>query len=137
MSALINISSGATRNALVAISKLSGPVQVLPKTTASSFFQNLFKTAPKVVIPTASKVGQGTIKSIFSKTNVISSGIFGTTALLSLTQGGQNIVTTTGQGISDVTNLGKSINDLLVKNPILPIGLLLLGGLVIVSVIKK
>lgn len=75
--------------------------------------------------------------NLLSKTNVVTTGILGTTALLSLTSGGQNVVNTTGQGITDVTNLGKSINDLFTKNPILPIGLLILGGLIVVSVIKK
>ena len=105
----------------------------------TDFFSNLFKgiaPAAKSTVTTVTK--KPTIPTgILSKTNVISVGILGTTALLSLTQGGQNLVTTTGQGVNDVTNLGKSVNDLLTKNPIIPIGLLILGGLVVVSVIKK
>lgn len=135
---LTNILSGATKNALTGLGKLQGPAQVLPKTGISEFFTNLFKGFTPIAKSTATQVTKkATISNVLSKTNVITTGIFGTTALLSLTQGGQNVVTTTGQGISDISNLGKSINDLLTKNPILPIGLLILGGLVVVSVIKK
>ena len=136
---LSNILSGATRTAITSIQKLQGPAQVLPKSGISEFFSNLFKGITPVAKSTVTAVTKKpTITSnLLSKTNIITSGIFGTTALLSLTQGGQNLVTTTGQGVSDVANLGKSINDLFVKNPLLPIGLLILGGLVVVSVIKK
>ena len=116
-------------------------VQTSAGSSIGNFFSNLFKSAPKVAIPTASKVGTGAIKGTIggiSKNVAIGAGtIVGTTAILSFSEGGQNLVNTTGQGITDVTNLGKSINDLFNKNPILPIGLLILGGLVVVSVIKK
>lgn len=135
---LSNILSGATRNALQGISKLQGPAQTLPKTGISEFFSNLFKGFTPVASQVTKKATIPSITSnLLSKTNVITTGIFGTTALLSLTQGGQNFVETTGQGIQGVTNLGQSINDMFTKNPILPIGLLILGGLVVVSVIKK
>ena len=136
---LTNILSGATRNAIQSISKLQGPVQVLPKSGIADFFSNFFKGLTPVAKSTVTAVTKKpTIASnLLSKTNIITTGIFGTTALLSLTQGGQNLVTTTGQGVEGITNLGKSVNDLFVKNPLLPIGLLILGGLVVVSVIKK
>ena len=78
--------------------------------------------------------------NLLSKTNVITGGILGTTLASTLflsSPQGQNTVNVAGQGVSDVTNLGKSVNDLLTKNPLIPIGLLILGGLVVVSVIKK
>ena len=134
---LTNILSGATRNALTSIGKLQGPTQVLPKSGISEFFQNLFKTTPKVAIPTATKVGSGTIKSVLSKTNIVTTGIFGTTALLSLTQGGQNLVNTTGETAQSISQIGNNITDFFNKNPLIPLGLLVLGGLVVVSVIKK
>lgn len=116
-------------------------VQTSAGSSIGNFFSNLFKsapkTAPKVAIPTASKVGSGTIKSVFSKTNIVSGSALGIVSALSFSQGGQNLVSTAGQGVSDVTNLGKSVNDLFNKNPFIPIGLLILGGLVVVSVIKK
>lgn len=115
-------------------------VQTSAGNSITNFFSNLFKSS-KVAIPTASKVGQGSIKSTvggISKNVAISAGtIVGTTAILSLSPGGQNLVTTAGQGVSDVTNFGKSVNQLFASNPLLPIGLLILGGLVVVSVIKK
>ena len=137
---LSNILSGATRNALQGISKLQGPQQVLPKSGISEFFQNFFKTAPKVAIPTATKTGAGTIKSIFSKTNVVSGTILGSTLASTLflsTPQGQNTVNTTARAVKDITQIGSNITDFFNKNPIVPIGLLILGGLVVVSVIKK
>ena len=123
---LSNILSGATRTAIDSIGKLSGPVQVLPKNSINQFFQNLFKTAPKVAIPQGVKTGSGTL----SRNIAITGGtILGTSivssAFLSSPQG-QNTLTTF-QGITDLFN----------KNPIIPIGLLILGGLIVVSVIKK
>ena len=78
--------------------------------------------------------------NLLSKTNVITGGILGTTLASTLflsSPQGQNTVNVAGQGVSDVTNLGKSVNDLFNKNPLIPIGLLVLGGLIVVSVIKK
>ncbi len=88
----------------------------------------------KPVIPNAIS---SSLKGISKNVAIGSGTILGTTGLLSLTQGGQNLVTTTGESIGNITNLGKSVNDLFAKNPILPIGLLILGGLIVVSVIKK
>ena len=141
MSVLGNLGSAGTRQALQWLSKSPGPVNFLPKTGINTFFQNLFKG----VTPAASKAVQVTTKATIPKTltgiskNVIVGGgtILGTTALLSLTSGGQNLVNTTGKSVSDITNLGGSFNNLLKSNPLIPIGLLILGGLVVVSVIKK
>ena len=133
----VQIGSRAGQAAITTMSRQ--PFVAQSSKSISQFFSNLFKGLAPAAKSTVTQVTKKpTIPTgILSKTNVISGGILGTTALLSLTQGGQNIVTTTGQGVSDVTNLGKSINDLLTKNPILPIGLLILGGLIVVSVIKK
>ncbi len=124
------------------------PTTVTTSTGSSigNFFSNLFKGVAPAAKSTATQVTKKpTIPSSItsgisgiSKNVAIGSGtILGTTALLSLTQGGQNLVTTTGESVGNITNLGQSINDLFNKNPILPIGLLILGGLVVVSVIKK
>ena len=133
----IQIGSRAGQAAITTISRQ--PFVAQSSKSISQFFSNLLKgITPAAKTATTVITKKPTIPAgILSKTNVISGGILGTTALLSLTQGGQNIVTTSGQGISDVTNLGKSVNDLFTKNPILPIGLLILGGLIVVSVIKK
>ena len=116
-------------------------VQTATGNSITNFFSNLFKSAPKVAIPTASKVGTGTIKSAASgiSKNIALGGGFalGSTAILSLTEGGQNLVSTTGQIAGNAADFGKSVNDLFNKNPFIPIGLLILGGLVVVSVIKK
>ena len=112
----------------------------------SQFFSNLLKGAGS---GTKSVVTQVTKKSTIpssvktsltglSKNVAVGSGtILGTTALLSLTQGGQNLVDTTGQSVQSISQLGGNITDFFNKNPIVPIGLLILGGLVVVSVIKK
>lgn len=100
---------------------------------------DIFKPIGTSVVTTVTK--KPTIPAnLLSKTNVITTGIFGTTLASSLflqSPQGQNTVNTAGQAVSDVTNLGKSVNDLFTKNPILPIGLIILGGLIVVSVIKK
>lgn len=141
ISPLTRILDPAARAGYQAFNKLQGPVNVLPKTGINTFFQNLFKG----VTPAASKAVQVTTKATIPKTltgiskNVIVGGgtILGTTALLSLTSGGQNLVNTSGKGISDITNLGGSFNNLLKSNPLIPIGLIVLGGLVVMSVLKK
>ena len=133
----VQVGSRAGQAAITSISRQ--PFVAQSSKSISQFFSNLFKGLTPAAKSTVTQITKKpTIPTgILSKTNVISGGILGTTALLSLTQGGQNIVTTTGQGVTDVTNLGKSINDLFTKNPIVPIGLLILGGLIVVSVIKK
>ncbi len=88
----------------------------------------------KAVIPTA----VGNVVKGVSKNVAIGSGtVLGTTALLSLTPGGQNVVSSTGESVKDITNLGENVTKLLTNNPLIPIGLLLLGGLILVSVLKK
>ena len=106
------------------------------------FFSNIIKPVTpaatqitkKAVIPTSIKnITKGVSKNVaIGATSVIIP-----TALLSLTSGGQNLVTTTGESIENITDLGSNFTKLLNNNPLIPIGLLILGGLVLVSVIKK
>ena len=140
----IQIGSRAGQAALTSISRQ--PFIAQSSKGISDFFANLFKGITPVTKQAANIVTKKPIISSgissslkgISKNVAIGSGtILGTTGLLSLTQGGQNLVSTTGESIGNITNLGKSVNDLFAKNPILPIGLLILGGLIVVSVIKK
>ena len=112
----------------------------------SEFFANLFKGISPVTKQSAQVVTKkpiitsgisSSLKGISKNVAIGSGTILGTTGLLSLTTGGQNLVTTTGESVKSITNLGQSVNELFNKNPILPIGLLILGGLIVVSVIKK
>lgn len=120
----------------------TGAVSFSKNTPLGKNWYDIFKPAivqsPKLAIPTGIKTGAGSIAKKFGTQAVIGSGfVFGSTALLTLTGGGQNLVSTTGQGIKDFSNLGQSVNKLFQSNPLIPIGLLILGGLVIVTVIKK
>jgi hypothetical protein len=132
-----NILSGATRNALQSLSKLQGPAQTLPKSNIlddiTKFFTNIGKAPPKVAIPTSVKTGAGSI----SKNVAFTGGtILGTTAISSIflsTPQGQNTLETANNAL----NFGGQINSLFRENPLVPLGLLVLGGLVVVSVIKK
>ena len=133
MSAIGNIGSAGTKQAIQWLTKIQGPVQVLPKNSINSFFQNLFKTTPKVAIPQGIKPGTGSL----SRNIAITGGtLLGTTAISSYflsTPAGQNTLDTA----NNFANLGGNITEFLSKNPIVPIGLLILGGLIVVSVIKK
>ena len=130
---LSNILSGATKTAVQSIQKLQGPAQILPSNSISNFFSNLFKSVPKVAIPTGVKSGTGSL----SRNIAITGGtLLGTTAISSYflsTPAGQNTLDTA----NNFANLGGDITGFLSKNPIVPIGLLILGGLIVVSVIKK
>ena len=136
---LIQIGSRAGQ-AAIATGKGAGS---LPKANIlddiGKFFSNLI---PKATIPAVAKAtiptGVKGIVSGVSKNVAIGSGtILTTTALLSLTQGGQNVVTTTGESVKNITDLGSNVTKLLNNNPLIPIGLIILGGLILVSVIKK
>ena len=136
MSAVVplgNILSGATRTALDSLSKLQGPAQVLPKSGINSFFQNLFKTTPKVAIPTGVKTGAGTVSRNIAITGGTILGASAVNSYFLSTPQGQNTV----EAFGNLTNLGGNITDFFNKNPLVPIGLLILGGLIVVSVIKK
>ena len=130
---LSNILSGATKTAVQSIQKLQGPAQVLPSNSISNFFSNLFKPLSKVAIPTGAKSGAGTL----SRNIAITGGtLLGTTAISSYflsTPQGQNTLDTA----NNFANLGGNITGFLSKNPIVPIGLLILGGLIVVGVMKK
>ena len=126
-----------------ALSKTAGP---LPKSNIlddiGKFFSNIIKpvtpaatqVTKKAVIPTRVT---NLVKGVSKNVAIGSGTILGTTALLSLTQGGQNVVTTTGESVENITDLGSNVTKLLNNNPLIPIGLIILGGLVLVSVIKK
>ena len=136
----IQVGSRAGQAAITTISRQ--PFVAQSSRNISNFFSNLFKGITPATKSTVTAVTKkATIPTnLLSKTNVITGGILGTTLASTLflsSPQGQNTVNVAGQGVSDVTNLGKSVNDLLTKNPLIPIGLLILGGLVVVSVIKK
>ena len=99
----------------------------------SKFFTNLFKS-PTVSTATTKA---GTTASTITKNIAITGGtLLGTTAISSYflsTPQGQNTLDTA----NNFANLGGNISGFLSKNPIVPIGLLILGGLIVVSVIKK
>ena len=140
----VQIGSRAGQAAITQISRQ--PFIAQSSKGISQFFSNLLKGAgsgtksvvtqvtKKPTIPSSVK----TSLTGLSKNVAVGSGtILGTTALLSLTQGGQNLVSTTGESVKSVTQLGSEVNSFFNKNPLVPIGLLVLGGLIVVSVIKK
>lgn len=140
----IQIGSRAGQAAITSISRQ--PFIAQSSKGISEFFANLFKgispvtkQAAQVVTkkPIISSGISSSLKGISKNVAIGSGTILGTTGLLSLTTGGQNLVTTTGESVKSITNLGQSVNELFNKNPIIPIGLLILGGLIVVSVIKK
>ena len=140
----VQIGTRAGQAAITSISRQ--PFVAQSSKGISEFFANLFKgisPATKQAVQVVTKkpiISSGISSSLkgISKNVAIGSGtILGTTGLLSLTTGGQNLVTTTGESVKSITNLGQSVNELFNKNPIIPIGLLILGGLIVVSVIKK
>ena len=93
------------------------------------FFSNLFKN------PAAAKVGNtaSTVsKNVAITSGFAASGIIANSLFLTTPQG-QNALGT----LDNITNLGGDITGFLSKNPIVPIGLLILGGLIVVSVIKE
>lgn len=101
----------------------------------SKFFSGLGKAAG----PVASQVTKkATIPASNITRNIAITGgtILGSTLASSLflsTPAGQNTLTTVEKGF----DLGRDVTGFFSKNPIVPIGLLVLGGLIVVSVIKK
>ena len=92
-------------------------------------FSNIFKS------PVATKAGN-TARTVSRNIAITSGGIAATSigsSLFLTTEQGQNSLKT----LDNITNLGGDITGFLSKNPIVPIGLLILGGLIVVSVIKK
>ena len=139
---------------LIQIASRAGPAAIatgkgagsLPKANIladiGKFFSNIIKpvtpaatqVTKKAVIPASLRnVARGVSKNVA----IGASSIIIPSALLSLTKGGQNIVTTTGESVKNITDLGSNVTKLLNNNPLIPIGLIILGGLVLVSVIKK
>ena len=95
----------------------------------SKFFSNIIKT------PVATKVGS-TASTVSRNVAITGGTILGSTIASSFflsTPQGQNAL----GSLDNITNLGDNITGFLSKNPIVPIGLLILGGLIVVSVIKK
>lgn len=119
--------------------------RTLPKTNILDDIVKWFSSFGKTAGPVSSQVTKkATIPSVkgivsgVSKNVAIGGGtILGTTALLSLTSGGQNLVITTGESVKSISQLGSNVSDFFNKNPLVPIGLIILGGLIVVSVIKK
>ena len=126
-----------------ALGKTAGPIpQANILDNIGKFFSNIIKpvtpaatqVTKKAVIPASLRnVARGVSKNVA----IGASSIIIPSALLSLTKGGQNIVTTTGESVKNITDLGSNVTKLLNNNPLIPIGLIILGGLVLVSVIKK
>ena len=133
---LSNILSGASKTAVQSIQKLQGPAQVLPSTGINNAFQSFFKFlsgGSKVAIPQSVKTGASTItRNIAITSGFAASGIVANSLFLSTPQGQRSL-----DSLDNFTNLGGNITDFLSKNPIVPIGLIILGGLIVVSVIKK
>ena len=93
------------------------------------FFSNIFKT------PVVAKVGStaSTVsKNVAITSGFAASGIIANSLFLSTPQG-QNAL----GSLDNITNLGGDITGFLSKNPIVPIGLLILGGLIVVGAMKK
>ncbi len=104
--------------------------QILPQ--IGKFFSNFGKSTVTQVTTKASIPASNITRNIAITGGTILGTSLVSSAFLSTPQG-QNTLDT----VNNFANLGESINDLFLKNPILPIGLLILGGLVVVSVIKK
>jgi hypothetical protein len=94
---------------------------------------------PKSVLP--ARTGLTGIKGVVSgvsKNLAISAGTgLVITSLLSLTQGGQNIVTTSGKAVQNVTDVTKDVTGIIKSNPIIPLGLIALAALLLIVVLKK
>ena len=100
---------------------------IVPQIT--KLFSNIFKS------PVATKT-TNTASNISRNVAITGGTLLGTTAISSYflsTPQGQNTLDTA----NNFANLGGNITGFLSKNPIVPIGLLILGGLIVVSVIKK
>ena len=117
----------------IAVPVSRGLSTILPQ--IGKFFSNLGKN----ITPVASQVTKKAsvpASTITRNIAITSGGIFGTTLASSLflsSPQGQNTL----QSLDKITDLGGNITDFFNKNPIVPIGLLILGGLIVVSVIKK
>ena len=127
ISPLGNIISGATKQAVESISKLTNPAAVVPKKGLSLPKISLTDIFKGVKTPTIS-----------GNKAILGTGLtVGGIGILSLTEGGQNLVNTSGSAISDISKVGSNITELFSKNPLIPIGLLALGTLIVIGVMKK
>ena len=100
---------------------------IVPQIT--KLFSNIFKS------PVATKVGS-TASTVSRNVAITGGTLLGTTAISSYflsTPQGQNTLDTA----NNFANLGGNITGFLSKNPIVPIGLLILGGLIVVGAMKK
>ena len=118
------------------MSAIAVPVSRIGSTIApqiGKFFSNLFKSP---VVSTVTKKAGSTASTVTKNLAITSGGIAASTAISSYflsTPQGQNTLDTA----NNFANLGSNITGFFSKNPIIPIGLLILGGLIVVSVIKK
>ena len=115
-----NLISGLTKNAISATSKLVNPSAILPTKGISTIFSGL--RTPTITANKALLGGGLTVGGL---------------GILSLTPGGQNLTNTTGSAVRDISQLGSNITDFISKNPIVPIALIGLAGLIAIGAMKK
>ena len=104
---------------------------IVPQIT--KLFSNIFKSP---VVSTAAKKTGSTASTVTKNIAITGGTLLGTTAISSYflsTPQGQNTLDTA----NNFANLGGNITGFLSKNPIVPIGLLILGGLIVVGAMKK
>ncbi len=116
--------------------------QIFPKAIAPSGVRN----APSIITQIsnlfkgfgsgAARVGGGLAKA--KGTIAITAGSTAITALsLPLGQGGQTGLQSASQSIGSATKLGSDVTKFFSNNPIAAVGVIILGGLVVVSLVKK
>lgn len=136
MSAIIGIGSNFAKAPINAIG--SGFLKSIQNVISAT--KPTLPIIPKSVLP-SSRIGLTGIKgavSGVSKNLALSAGTgLVITSLLSLTQGGQNIVTTSGKAVQNVTDITKDVTGIIKSNPIIPLGLIALAGLLLIVVLKK
>jgi len=116
-------------------------------TSISSFFSRLFTRSPTGGL-TAARARTGTQQipleprptQIPVKTAIVGGTIVGTTAALTLTEGGRELVQTTGQITKDVSEIlgpiakaGASFGETVASSPLILGGLILLGGVLLLK----
>lgn len=104
--------------------------------TISSQIGNFFKNLGPKTIQTTSKIAKPGI-GIGNKV-LIGSGIATTGVLaLPLGQGGQTGLQSISQGVGNVSKFGSDVTKFFSNNPLVAVGVLIVGGLLVVSLIKK
>ena len=126
---LTNILSGATRQALNALQQLTKTGPALPKGNILDDIVNFFKNLGTKQIPGKISPGPTITPNIPTKFSSISRNVaitgattLGTVGLLTLTPTGQQI-----------TQTGASTIDFLKQNPIIPVGIIIIAGLVLIG----